>query len=156
MTAVATVAGDEVCVLTAARAWAAPVGIRALEAGVRVMARPDGATVAFVSGTCDASSLPPGAPLVWLVPERGPSQPELAHLRSLCAGLARDAEPWILVCFEPDGGLPSESEVATIERSVQRALRCDQSFRLGVVERSRRDVQPSLATFLRELAEGPR
>ncbi len=144
----AVFAGDDLCVRTAARIWTD--GTSPLDHGAHALARRHGTSALFVLGPRVDVPTWTGGPLVWMLPERGPSQPELARLRTL-ASIAPDG-PWIVVCVEPEAGLPNDDELAAMERAIARALPPTTSFQLGVVERSRRDVDYSLARFIDAVA----
>jgi hypothetical protein len=151
MKTIAVVAGDELCVRTAIGAWATPTKLVSPEPSNPHAQRDDGVTAAFFLGVPSDVVPWPGGPLVWLLPERGPSVPELAQLRVAATLAPTLPEPWVLVCVEPECEFPSEPELLAIERALQRALAPGQSFRLGVVARTRRDSEHSLARFLRQL-----
>lgn len=154
MKTVAVVAGDELCVQTAARAWVPSSLSRPVRGGVLHLVGSDGNAIAFVSSGVRDGVAWSGGPLIWLVPERGPSQPELAQLRAIASRAPASHEPWILVCVEPEAGAPNQAELLAIERAVQRALPSERSYCIGVVERTRRDSEHSLGRFLVELSRG--
>ncbi len=145
----AVLAGDLACLRTAAqvmgqRSTPVRVGLEQFDCG--------GAPVAVQFGPWAASATWPGGVLVWLVPERGPSAPELLEWWRLVnvPGATCD-EPWVLVCIEPDTGVPEAREFETIAAAVAAASPTGCAFRLGVTERTRRDRAGSLGRFIRTL-----
>lgn len=148
----AVLGGDPLCVGTAIRAW---VGSRGAGVPLQTTRLKDGRRgVLTILGRETTGLSPwPGGPLVWLVPERGPSMQELAALRSMCvAHLDVTNEPVVVVCVEPGAGFPTETELEAIAASLSGALPEGRGYQLGVSVRSAEREAHTLGSLLDEIA----
>lgn len=154
-TCLAVFGGDRVCVEAVARRWAGPAATRALARGdgfVTLAHRDAGARVGVLLDPSAAPTLWPGGPVVWLVPERGPSQPELAQLRRVLT--AHRGPPLALMILLCVPGSLSHAEAAEDLQSVAQTLRwgldANQRVELQVVWLAG-DGEPNLGSWLQEL-----
>ncbi len=150
---VAVLGGDPLCVGTVISAW---VGSRGAGTPRRTTRLPGvRRDVLTILGRDDAAAPSPwpGGPLVWLVPERGPSMQELAALRAVC-GAHRDAaiEPVVVVCVEPGAGFPTEAELEAVAASLSGALPEGRGYQLGVAVRSPERAAHTLGSLFDEIA----
>jgi len=109
---VGVVGGDAACMRTLAYHWTGQPAMKALESCEQVVRLTDSENRRDLVFLLDADTqiTPwPGGPLIWLYPERGPSEPELAQLRlALRANEAANPQLRILLCL-PDDVDPTEA-----------------------------------------------
>jgi hypothetical protein len=103
---VGVVGGDTTCLQALVQRWTGRPGrIEKLTETVCVPDRENRREIALLNGVTGSTSLEPwpGGPLIWLVPERGPSEPELALLRQvLRANEKTRPTVRLLVCLPHD------------------------------------------------------
>lgn len=116
----AVLAGDATCLRSAARAWSGPSGRASLRSSPALLGSRNG-TLAFLGRPLGPETPWPGGPLLWLLPERGPSVADLAILRTLLATHGEQVSAIVVViCFPAD---VSEREAAQDLEAIDDTLR---------------------------------
>jgi hypothetical protein len=100
------VGGDDACVRALVQRWTGrPARIGTLTESIALADREHRREIVLLTGLAGSTRLEPwpGGPLIWLLPERGPSEPELALLRQVLRANEK-ASPMlrILVCLPHD------------------------------------------------------
>ena len=80
---VGVVGGDMACIRSVVRQWTGKIASRMIPPRVQVLRLADMETRRDLVFLLSPAAIDPwpGGPLIWLLPERGPSEPELAQLR---------------------------------------------------------------------------
>lgn len=103
---VGVVGGDDACVRSLVQRWTGrPARVGTPTEIVGLLDRENRRKIVLLTGLAGSTPLEPwpGGPLIWLVPERGPSEPELALLRQvLRANEKASPRVRILVCLPHD------------------------------------------------------
>jgi len=154
--AVAVFGGDETCLRAVLRRWTGqPVkNLAGFEGPLFIPGGAGGKYAVVLSGSEEPLATWPGGPLVWLFPERGPSQAELGQLRTVIdAHLKDDHDLVIAICLP--GDLTEEQAVQDleiIERTINLGLPAERTYTLLALWLDD-DQQPNLRSFLNELEE---
>ncbi len=135
---IAVFGGDRTWIKAVIRHWTGtPVGsLHKFERGfVRVDHSREPVCLSVVLDSDSSITAWPGGPLVWLLPERGPSQPELVQLRNvLSIHQTQMNELIILLCAPSD--LAEENvanDLDVIVETLRWSLNPDQEFRIEAV-----------------------
>ena len=102
---VAIVGGDEACIRALVRHWTGRPAARVLRASqaTRLRDAANRRTILTINQSTTLLQPWPGGPLVWLFPERGPSEPDLAQLRRVLAANAANCPALrVLLCLPFD------------------------------------------------------
>jgi hypothetical protein len=101
---VAVVGGDEACIRALVRHWTGRPAARVLRASqaIRLLDATNRRSILVINKSATPKPWP-GGPLVWLFPERGPSEPDLAQLRWVLAANAANCPVLrVLLCLPFD------------------------------------------------------
>jgi len=102
--------GDMACLRTAVRRWTGHPASHVIQRGAQVVRLADvdnRRDLVFLLDSTKPISPWPGGPLIWLYPERGPSEPELAQMRVALINHNCHPKLHILICLPHDTNLLS-------------------------------------------------
>ncbi len=157
---IAVFGGDGTCLRAVLRRWtgrAVAEGASAGETGIATGGASGGQRIAVLHRPGGVLTPWPGGPLVWLFPERGPSETELAQLRqTLVANRAEGFPRLVIVICLPDDLTPEQAagDLATIGDTLGVGLpeELDCSLQAVWFDDTR---EPCLRGLLKELEDSP-
>lgn len=152
---IAVFSGDKACIRSVVRYWSGQHGIKLLERMNKPFQLRSDHAAAEITIITDYQVVMPawtGGPLVWLLPERGPSEPELAQMRHFLS-IHHGVIPSFVVLLCIPAGTPKdevERDLDIVSETLSSSIETDVDVRLEAVWLEQ-NVADSLGLWLKTL-----